>query len=174
MKKIKGWSIVEIVAMLSLVAVSIWLPKQSNVFEANKINSAKSKTESYISKVQSSEILMTSDRVYVPEITQMDLNKINPKPKTIKMKSTQVRFVQMLDVNNVEGRNPASKSGWVVDSVKRLSFNGTVEKLITELVGAERTTPFIELKKGINEFSVVYKNNSDPDKVIRKKLRLVN
>jgi hypothetical protein len=174
----KPGSTVEIVALLILIAVSIWIPKQQSLFSEDKIQDAKSESSSYLNFISSKDLLMTSDKVVLPEDWSSATNAEAFELRVLKLRSKQVRFVQnaIRDWEDGGSRSPASATAdvWVLDSVKRLGINGHVETLSISDVDGERTTPYIELGSGVNDFSVTYYLKSDKSRTQRKKIRLIS
>ncbi len=165
-------------ALLILVAVSLWVPKQQSLFNAEKISEGQAESASYLSLVASSDLLMTSDKVVLPDAWSNLSAGEAFEMRVLKLRSKQVRFVQShVKPSAVEVRQPASKNlndVWVVESVKRLGMNGQVETLNVSDVDGERTTPYIELGPGPNDFSVVYHLKGDKTRTQRKKVRLIS
>lgn len=169
----KPGSFVEIVALLVLVGISIWVPRQESLFDKDKIVDAQNESSSYLNFVETSSLLMTSDKVVLPDAWTKSSADEGVELRVLKLRSKQVRFVQ-----NTEVRSPATESSephdfWVVESVKRLGESGQVEVLDVADVDGERTTPYVELGTGSNDFSVVYHLHSDRSRILRKKIRLI-
>jgi len=164
----------EIVALLLLVAASLWLPKQQSLFSTEKISSGQAESDSYLNLISTNSLLMTSDKVVLPEAWSGVAVDGSAELRVLKLRSKQVRFVQTLGA--AVDRAPASENAeaWVVDSVKRLGLNGQVETLQVTDVDGERTTPYVELGTGYNDFSVVYHHKHDKSRTQRKKIRLVS
>lgn len=189
--KNKTTSMIEMITLILLVGASIWIPRQESLFKTEKIVDGKKQTESYIGLVGGESLMMTSDKIVLPQ--SWSDSSVGEESKILKLRSKQVRFVQMVDsvndFSNVDQqsddldsfsgiRAPAStfeaSTEWLVDSVKWLGTNGHVETLDVAAIDGERTTPYIELSKGTNEFSIVYRHAQDRTKIQRKKIRLVS
>lgn len=176
----KPGSIVEIVALLLLVSISLVIPRQENIFKKDQIAEGALKSASYLNEVESSSLLMTSDKVVLPEswtYSAMDNDGIDLR--VLKLRSKQVRFVQTTDSESMASANlrilaaENNDDVWEIESVKRLGLNGQVETLSVADIDGERTTPFVELGNGANDFSVVYHSKKNHNHVQRKKIRLV-
>lgn len=173
----KWWWAVEFAVLLVLVSVSLWLPKQETLFTKDKIEVAQSQSASYLRVVESTQLLMTSDKVVLPEAWTLASVTEGSGVHVLKLRSKQVRFVQNFSSSGVWSlREPASKASdfWILDSVKRVGMGGNVETLSVADIDTELTTPYVELSQGHNEFSVQYHLKSDRTRILRKKIRLIS
>lgn len=180
----KPGSIFEIVTLLVLVGLSIWLPKQESFFRKDSIAQGQEQSASFLSAIGATTLLLTSDKVVLPESWSADVS-VADELRVLKLRSKQVRFVQNVSESESVSvlhslRGPAAtsleaeSSPWLIDSVTRVSASGEKETLSVADIDGERTTPFVELSKGANEFSVVYRHQADRGRLLQKRLRLVN